>query len=49
MGEVVGPDQTYFPSPAEVFVAFPQTGFTLLLPVGELEIVPSGTERMKDK
>ncbi|MGH3798883.1 MAG: hypothetical protein ACRDTD_01900 [Pseudonocardiaceae bacterium] len=37
-GQVVGPDQDYFPSPAEVFVSFPSTGFTLLLPVTALEL-----------
>lgn len=37
-GQVVGPDQDYFPSPDEVFVSFPSTGFTLLLPVTDLEI-----------
>lgn len=38
LGEIVGPDQDFFPSPDEVFVSFPVTGFTLLLPVTELEI-----------
>ncbi len=37
-GQVVGPDQDYFPSPAEVFVWFPSTGFALLLPVTALEL-----------
>lgn len=36
-GQIVGPDQDYFPSPAEVFVSFPSTGFTLLVPVDDLE------------
>lgn len=38
-GQVVGPDQTYFPSPIEVFVSFPSTGLTLLVPVTKLEVV----------
>ncbi|HEX2297630.1 MAG TPA: hypothetical protein VHH34_03775, partial [Pseudonocardiaceae bacterium] len=38
LGQIVGPDQGYFPSPHEVFVSFPQTGFTLLVPVAALEI-----------
>ena len=37
-GQVVGPDQDYFPSPAEVFVSFPSSGFTHLLPIGDLEV-----------
>lgn len=37
-GQVVGPDQDYFPSPAEVFVSFTSSGFTHLLPVGDLEV-----------
>lgn len=37
-GTVVGPDQNYFPSPAHVFVSFPSSGFTDLLPVGDLEL-----------
>lgn len=37
-GQVVGPDQDYFPSPLSVFVSFPSTGFTLLLPVTALEL-----------
>ncbi|MGH3906194.1 MAG: hypothetical protein ACRDTE_18730 [Pseudonocardiaceae bacterium] len=36
-GQVVGPDQDYFSSPADVFVSFPSSGFTHLLPVGDLE------------
>lgn len=36
-GQVVGPDQNYFPSPLSIFVAFP-SGFTRLLPVEELEL-----------
>ncbi|MGH4016517.1 MAG: hypothetical protein ACRDSL_21815 [Pseudonocardiaceae bacterium] len=40
-GQVVGPDQDYFPSPVEVFVSFPHTGFTLLVPVTQLEVVSS--------
>jgi len=43
-GEVVGPDQDYFPSPISVFVSLPSTGFTLLLAVERLELaeaVPS--------
>lgn len=39
-GQVVGPDQKYSPAPNEVFVSFPQTGFTLLVPVAVLEIAP---------
>lgn len=38
-GQVVGPDQNYFPSPLSVFVSFPSTGFTHLLPVEDLELV----------
>ncbi|HEU0088009.1 MAG TPA: hypothetical protein VFQ77_10220 [Pseudonocardiaceae bacterium] len=38
-GQVVGPDQDYFPSPDEVFVSLPQTGLTLLLPVTELKVI----------
>ena len=37
-GQVVGPDQDCFPSPADVFVSFPSSGFTHLLPVGDLEV-----------
>lgn len=37
-GEIVGPDQDYYPSPDEVLVSFPVTGCTLLLPVTDLEI-----------
>ncbi|MCA1676534.1 MAG: hypothetical protein LC799_31630 [Actinobacteria bacterium] len=37
-GEVAGPDQTYFPSPGEVFVSFAATGRTCLLPVTDLTI-----------
>lgn len=37
-GQVVGPDQDYFPSPNSVFVSFPSTGFTHLLPVTDLEV-----------
>lgn len=37
-GQVVGPDQDYFPAPDEVFVSLPSTGFTLLLPVTALEL-----------
>lgn len=43
-GQVVGPDQNYFPSPDEVFVNFPATGFVLLLPVTELEVIPLKVE-----
>lgn len=39
-GQVVGPDQDYFPSPAAVFVSFPSTGFTRLLEVADLAIAP---------
>ncbi|MCA1601118.1 MAG: hypothetical protein LC776_05580 [Acidobacteria bacterium] len=38
LGTVVGPDQNYFPSPSEVFVSFPSTGFTHLLPVEDLKL-----------
>jgi len=38
-GQVVGPDQDYFPSPESVFVSFSSTGFTELLYVTDLEIV----------
>lgn len=38
LGEIAGPDQDFFPSPDEVFVSFPATGFTRLLPVTDLEI-----------
>lgn len=38
-GQVVGPDQEYFPSPDSVFVSFPASGFTHLLPVADLELV----------
>ncbi|HEU0088222.1 MAG TPA: hypothetical protein VFQ77_11345 [Pseudonocardiaceae bacterium] len=37
-GQVVGPDQKYFPSPSSVFVSFPSTGFVWLVPVTELEL-----------
>jgi hypothetical protein len=37
-GQVVGPDQDFFPSPVEVFVRFPSSGFTHLLPVGDLQV-----------
>ena len=37
-GQVVDPDQNYFQSPAFVFVSFPSSGFTHLLPVGGLEL-----------
>lgn len=37
-GQVVGPDQNYFPSPLSVFVSFPSTGFTHLLDVEDLEL-----------
>jgi hypothetical protein len=37
-GEVVGPDQRYFPSPREVFVSLPTTGFTLLIPITKLTL-----------
>lgn len=37
-GQVVGPDQNYFPSPLSVFVSFPSTGFTNLLDVEDLEL-----------
>ena len=41
-GQIVGPDQKYFPSPLSVFVAFP-SGFTHLLDVEKLELeVPEG-------
>lgn len=36
-GTVVGPDQDFFPSPVEVFVSFPASGLTRLLPVSDLE------------
>lgn len=35
---LIGPDQDFFPSPDEVFVSFPATGFTVLLPVTDLEV-----------
>lgn len=38
LGEIAGPDQGFFPSPDEVFVAFPVTGCTRLLPVTDLEV-----------
>ncbi|MGH3903389.1 MAG: hypothetical protein ACRDTE_04230 [Pseudonocardiaceae bacterium] len=38
LGEVVGPDQKFFPSPGEVFVSFAATGRTCLLPVTDLTI-----------
>jgi hypothetical protein len=38
-GQVVGPDQDYFPSPSSVFVSFPETGFALLLYVTELKVI----------
>ena len=38
-GTLVGPDQNYFPSPAEVFVSFPASGFTRLLPVSDLTVL----------
>ena len=37
-GQIVGPDQTYFPSPLSVFVSFPSTGFTHLLDIELLEL-----------
>lgn len=37
-GQIVGPDQDYIPSPADVFVSFPSSGFTHLLPVSDLEV-----------
>lgn len=37
-GQVVGPDQDYFPSPLSVFVSFPSTGFVQLLNVENLEL-----------
>jgi hypothetical protein len=37
-GQVVGPDQDYFPSPLSVFVSFPSTSFTHLLDVEDLEL-----------
>jgi len=37
-GQIIGPDQNYFPSPDDVFVSFLSTGFTHLLPVADLEI-----------
>ncbi len=37
-GQIVGPDQNYFPSPFSVFVSFPSTGFTHLLYVEDLEL-----------
>lgn len=37
-GQVVGPDQDYTPSPVDVFVWFPSSGFTHLLPVVDLEV-----------
>ena len=37
-GTVMGPDQNYFPSPIEVFVSFPSSGLTHLVPVGDLEL-----------
>lgn len=48
-GQVVGPDQNFFPSPANVFVSFPSTGFTHLLPVTELELAVPGSGGGKDK
>ncbi len=36
-GQIVGPDQNYFPSPLAVFVSFP-SGFTHLLGVEDLEL-----------
>jgi len=36
-GQVVGPDQDYFPSPSSVFVSF-SSGFTHLLDVDDLEL-----------
>lgn len=38
-GQVVGPDQDYFPSPVQVFVAFPARGFTHLVPVDDLKVM----------
>ncbi len=38
-GQVVGPDQDYFPSPESVFVSLPGTGFTKLIYVTDLELV----------
>lgn len=43
LGEIVGPDQDFFPSPDEVFVSFPATGFTRLLPVADLEVALPAT------
>ena len=43
-GIVMGPDQDYFPSPAEVFVSFPCTGLTRQVPVGDLEPVKGAGE-----
>lgn len=37
-GTVVGPDQDFFPSPVEVFVSFPSSGLTRLLPISDLEL-----------
>ena len=37
-GQVLGPDQDFFPSPAEVFVSVSSIGFTHLLPVDDLEV-----------
>ena len=37
-GQVVGPDQDFFPCPAEVFVSLPATGFTRLVPVTDLTV-----------
>lgn len=43
-GEVVGPDQKYFPSPGEVFVSLAATGRTCLLPVTDLTIDPPSAQ-----
>ena len=37
-GQIVGPDQNYFPSPLSVFVRFPSTGFTDLVDVERLVV-----------
>jgi hypothetical protein len=42
-GQVVGPDQSLFPSSEKLFVSFPSTGFTQLVPVTELELVVPGS------
>lgn len=43
-GQVVGPDQDYFPSPDEIFVSFPSTGLTHLLPVADLEVAQGSSD-----